>query len=134
MVEWKNGGSSMGKVDRWLRKDGLALIAGWRRWGADAREVAQRMGVSFAQLRRWEKEHAEIGQALEVDSEAADFLVEEEVFRQALEGDKKALEIWIKYRNQKTETRNQKTEGAAGQARNNDGVDYVALADLIRGG
>jgi len=111
-------------VERWLRADGLALIAGWRRWGADFKEVASRMGVSNIALKRWAEAHEEIARALEIDSQAADFLIEEAVFNKALAGDVKAVEFWLKYR------------GKTGSRSSNDGelqsdTDYSRLAELI---
>jgi len=112
-------------LDRWLRKDGLALIAGWRRWGASPREVAKKMGVTYAQLCRWADEHGDISAALEIDARAADFLVEEVVFRRAVEGDQKAAEFWLKRR---ASLKEDAADGGAG-----DGADVLRLAALIRG-
>jgi len=109
-------------LQRWLRPDGLALIAGWRRWGADVKEVARKMGVSWVQLKKWGDVHEEIGQALAIDAEAADFLVEEVVFAKALEGEQKALELWLKHRSALL---------GAGRDGGVKGVDYVSLAELI---
>ena len=111
-------------IDRWLRRDGLALIAGWRRWGADESEVAKRMGIPWATLRNWAKTNEPIANALATCKEAADFLVEEALFNLALDGDKKALELWLKYRGQGTGAKGQKLQ---------DGADYVELARMING-
>jgi len=83
----------------------------------DERGVAKRMGVSFVQLKKWAEEFEEIARALEVDGEMADFLVEETVFNKALSGDQKAIEFWMR---------------RVGEKEVRDGLDYVALADLIR--
>jgi len=117
----------MRKVDRWLRKDGLAKIAGWRRWGADLKEVSGNMGISLAQLKRWAVEFEEIGSVLELDGEGEDFLVEGVVLDKALEGDQKAIEFWLRYRG-----RGKIVQRVAGE-KAGDGVDYVLLADLILG-
>jgi len=103
-------------VDKWLTAGGLAKIRGLRR-RMDERGVAKRMGVSFVQLKRWALENEEIARALEVDGEMADFLVEETVFNKALSGDQKAIEFWMR---------------RMGEKEVRDGLDYVALADLIR--
>ncbi|MCL2170018.1 MAG: hypothetical protein FWB74_08360 [Defluviitaleaceae bacterium] len=115
----------MKKPDRWLKKDGLVMIAGWRRWGADLKEVAKNMGVTMAQLERWADEFDEIRGALEKNGDVEDFLVEETVLQKALDGDQKAIEFWLKYRGRDNLAKNQ-------DAKAQDGVDYVMLADLIR--
>jgi len=130
-------GNFMRKVDRWLREDGLAKIAGWRRWGADLKEVAGNMGVSFAQLKRWAAEFEEIGAVLELDGEGEDFLVEGVVLDKALGGDQKAIEFWLRYRGRGKASR--QVRGDSGGVRGDSvgvgagGVDYVLLADLILG-
>jgi len=109
-------------LQRWLRKDGLALVAGWRRWGCDVRGVAKKMGISFAQLKRWANAHKELSVALEIDAEAADFLVEEVLFRRAVEGEQKAAELWMKHRKGGVEAARDEASG---------GVDVLRLARLI---
>jgi len=112
------------KLERWLRRDGLALIAGWRRRGADEGDVAVRMGIPWATLKNWAKNHEEIATALAMDGETADFMVEEALFQAAQSGDKKALEMWLKHR---------ENTGAAKNSRPNDGANYTTLAAMIRG-
>jgi len=109
-------------VERWLRADGLALIAGWRRWGMDVKGVAVKIGISHAMLKRWAAEHEEIAKALEIDSQAADFLIEEAIFKKALAGDVKAVEFWLKYRGM---------TGGNPNLPQDDDVDYSSLASLI---
>jgi hypothetical protein len=109
-------------IERWLRPDGLALIAGWRRWGADLKEVASKMGVTQATLKRWAATNEEIAKAMEIDKQAADFLVEQAIFNKALAGDTKAVEFWLKYRGAYSTT---PTTGS------DDSIDYAGLASLI---
>jgi hypothetical protein len=81
------------------------------------------MGVSRAALRRWAEAHEEIAKALEIDAEAADFLVEEAIFSKALAGDTKAIEFWLKYRSA--------ANSFASSAEAQTHVDYTNLASLI---
>jgi len=124
-------------LQRWLRRDGLALIAGWRRWGLDIKEVAGKMGVSVARLKRWADEYEEISVALEIDAAAADFLVEEVVFRRAVEGDQKAAEFWMKHRrdrgNEELEVRFGGKPSPEGNEELKGGVCVASLAGMILG-
>ena len=89
----------MGKrIDKWLTAQGLALLGGWRRQGDDLKEIAKKIGVSRPVLRQWAAEHAKINEALQVDKEIADFMVEEVLFNKSLAGDPKAYEFWLKHR------------------------------------
>ena len=121
----------MGKkrVDKgfWVTAQGLALIGGWRRGGAEACEIAGRIGVTEAMLGRWADEHEEIGAALRVGREEADFMVEDVLFNRALEGDNKAYEFWLKHRMPgKWGKVAEAAEDGAGKA-----VDYAGLAEMI---
>ncbi|MCL2575140.1 MAG: hypothetical protein FWE33_01780 [Defluviitaleaceae bacterium] len=107
-------------LNRWLRRDGLALIAGWRRWGCDYAQVAKKMRVAVNRLKRWEKEHEDIAAALQVDYVAADFMVEEILFDKAIGGELKAVEMWMKKRARGNE-----------EEKSEKGVDYMMLAEMI---
>jgi hypothetical protein len=109
----------------WLTVQGLALIGGWRRQGDGPAEIGEKMGVSEAVLRRWAKEHEEIGALLRIDREAADFMVENVLFSRSLEGDHKAYEFWLKHRMPEKWGKGA-ADGEAGKA-----VDYAGLAELI---
>jgi hypothetical protein len=111
-------------LDRWLRADGIALIAGWRR-RMDVCEVAKKMKVGLAKLMRWAAENEAIGEALCIDGEAVDFMVEEIALKKALDGDLKAVELWLKYWGQKADVRGQMSEER--------GADYAMLAEMIKG-
>jgi hypothetical protein len=89
------------------------------------------MGISQVALRRWAEAHAEIAKALEIDAEAADFLIEEAVFNKALAGDAKAIEFWLKYRNAGSNHGSLGSLGSFDSSSAQGGVDYVGLASLI---
>ncbi|MCL2376285.1 MAG: hypothetical protein FWC76_02700 [Defluviitaleaceae bacterium] len=114
------------KIGRWLVPQGLALISGWRRQGEGLADVAGKIGVSAAQLKRWAAEHEEIDAALRIDKEAADFMVEGALFDKALAGDHKAYEFWLRHR---------MPEKWGKAAKEDEGIravaDYGRLAELI---
>ena len=107
---------------------GLALIGGWRRQGVCAAEIAAKMGVSAATLKRWADENEEIGAALRIDREAADFMVEDVLFSRSLAGDHKAYEFWLKHR---MPEKWGKTAVGNGGDEDMKVVDYGRLAELI---
>ena len=113
------------RVDKWLSKEGLALIGGWRRQGFGEAEIAVKMGISESTLERWKGGHEEICRALLIDRETANYMVEDVLFSKSLAGDQKAYEFWLKHRMPgKWGKGAGKEDGAAG-----DGV--VRLAELI---
>lgn len=113
-------------VDGWLTKEGLAMIAGWRRWGVSEKEIAKKMGVSLAALKKGVGEFDELKVALELCPEGVDYMVEDVVLKKALGGDQKAIEFWLKYRGRMG------NKEALGTQEDAAGVDYVALAQMIK--
>ena len=120
-------GERIGKKD-WLTVQGLALISGWRRQGDNAAEIADKMGVTEAALKRWSDEHEEIDAALRVGREAADFMVEDVLFGRCLEGDHKAYEFWLRHR---MPERWGKAESGGGAGGGGKPLPYERLAELI---
>ena len=119
----------MGKrVDKgfWLSAQGLALVGGWRRQGDGEGEIAERIGVCADTLRRWAAVHEEFGAAFRIGREAADFMVEDVLFRRALEGDHKAYEFWLKHRMPERWGKAAGEWDGGGKA-----ADYARLAELI---
>jgi len=118
------------KVDKafWFVPQGLALIGGWRRQGDGADEIAGKMGISAATLKRWADEHEEIDAALQIDREAADFMVEDVLFSKSLAGDHKAYEFWLKHR---MPERWGKAAAENGGDIGGKVADYSGLAELI---
>ena len=120
--------SDRGGKGFWFTAQGLALIGGWRRQGDGLAEVAAKMGIDAAVLRRWSKEHEEIGAALRIDREAADFMVEDVLFSRCLEGDHKAYEFWLKHRMPERWGKSAAEGDGGGDGK---AVDYLGLAELI---
>jgi len=84
--------------------------------------VAGKMGISASTLLRWSKQREEICDALKVDKETADFLVEDVLFEKSLKGDTKAYEFWLKHR----------MPGRWGAAKASDEDTQSGLVELAR--
>ena len=115
-------------ASEWLTREGLALIAGWRRHGETPEQIAERMGVGLKVLERWRGEFEEIGQALQIDRDMADFMVEEALFNKSLGGDAKAYEFWLKHR---MPDKWGKAVAADERGEVAQGADFAQLAELI---
>ncbi|MDR2183188.1 MAG: hypothetical protein LBE55_03345 [Clostridiales bacterium] len=116
------------KVDKvfWFTASGLALIGGWRRQGDGVEEIAAKMEIGTATLKRWANEHEEIDAALRIDREVADFMVEDVLFSRSLAGYHKAYEFWLKHRMPQKWGKAAAEGEEAGKA-----ADYTGLAQLI---
>ena len=74
----------LARVDVWLQQDGLDLLSGWSREGLNLEEIAEKMGVGVATLRRWRKKYPDMEEALQKGSDAADIAVESALFKRAV--------------------------------------------------
>lgn len=74
----------MARVDHWLESEGLDLLAGWCREGFNLEEIAEKMGVGVATLRRWRKKYPKIEETLKRGRDAADIAVENALFKRAV--------------------------------------------------
>ena len=86
------------KIDRWKSKEGLALLAGWARNGLTDIEIAKNMGVSRSTLAKWKNENSDISDTLKKNREVCDCMVENALFKSALEGNITAQIFWLKNR------------------------------------
>jgi len=71
------------KCEKWLTKEGLALIAGWARDGLIEEDIAHNIGVTRKTLFNWKNEFKEIAEALKEGKEVADYIVESALFKSA---------------------------------------------------
>jgi len=123
----------MKKIEDWLKPEKLALLAGWRRNGLEENEIARKIGIRLRQLEKWKEESPEIYEALKIGREAANYLIEERIFNMSLEGNLKAIELWLKNKmpaewggNNTGVSQNEKSEGEK-----EGGSDFAKLADMI---
>ena len=109
------------KIDEWLSPGKLALIEGWARDGLSMEQIAQNMRINRRTLFRWKSENSTIATALETGQEAANYMVENALFKAATgyfyeetvedesevrkskrtyrkyaKPDSKAMELWLK--------------------------------------
>lgn len=74
----------LARVDKWLEQDNLDLLATWGGEGLNFEEIAEKMGVGVATLRRWRKKYPVLEEALQKGNDAADLAVESALFKRAV--------------------------------------------------
>ena len=67
-----------------MEHEALELLTGWSRDGMNLEEIAEKMGIGVATLRRWRKKYPKIDEALKRGSDAADIAVESALFKRAV--------------------------------------------------
>lgn len=85
-----------GRYQKWLEKENLILIEGWKRNGLTDEQIAHNMGVNPRTLERWKKNHSQICRALKVGHDQANFIIEGKLFRKAIQGNTTAMIFWLK--------------------------------------
>ena len=82
----------------WVSNDKLVLVQGWARSGLTNEQIANNCGISITTLYKWQSEHAEFADALKMGKEVTDFMVENALFRNAMNGNVTAQIFWLKNR------------------------------------
>lgn len=85
-----------GRYQKWLEKENLILLEGWKRNGLTDEQIAHNMGVNPRTLERWKKNHSQICRALKVGHDQANFIIEGKLFRKAMQGNTTAMIFWLK--------------------------------------
>ena len=67
-----------------MEHEALELLTGWSREGMNLEEIAEKMGIGVATLRRWRKKYPKIDEALKRGSDAADIAVESALCKRAV--------------------------------------------------
>jgi transposase-like protein len=73
-----------GKYERWITKEGLALIEGWARDGLTDEQIANNMGIKRQTLYDWKKRYPDISDTLKKGKEVVDYQVENALLKRAL--------------------------------------------------
>lgn len=91
----------MAKYKDWLEPDALLRIEGWARDGLTDEQISQNMGISSDTLIQWKKRFPEISESLKRGKEVVDYIVENALFKSAIEGNVTAQIFWLKNRKPK---------------------------------
>ena len=102
-----------GKYQGWLEPEGLLKIEGWARDGLTEDQISHNMGISRETLNQWKKQFSDISDALKKGKEVVDYMVENALFKNAIEGNVTAQIFWLK--NRKPDKWRDKPEGEAEQ-------------------
>lgn len=85
-----------GQYQKWLEKENLVLLQGWKRNGLTDEQIAHNIGVSPRTLERWKSSYSQICRALKIGQNQANFIIESELFKKAKAGNTTAMIFWLK--------------------------------------
>ncbi|MCZ3742187.1 small terminase subunit [Lactobacillus mulieris] len=84
------------QVKKWLKKDNLLILEGWKRQGLSNEQIANNIGINRKTLGQWAKKHAPISNALKKGKEVTRFEVENALYDKAINGNVTAMIFWLK--------------------------------------
>lgn len=114
-------------ISEWEQEDKIILLSGWARNGLTDEQIAHNMGISRSTLFEWRKKSQHISDALKVNKEIADNMVENALFKAALEGNTTAQIFWLKNR-RANEWRDKREESVSAEV---EGGGVVLLAPIM---
>jgi transcriptional regulator with XRE-family HTH domain len=88
----------MAKYEDWIKGDGLILLEGWARDGLTDEQIAHNIGISRSTLNEWKNKYSVIADTLKKTKEVVDRMVENALFKKAMDGDTTAQIFWLKNR------------------------------------
>lgn len=77
-------GGRKGKFAEWLTEDGLTLVEGWAREGANDEELAAKIGIGMTAFYEWQKRFPKFAEAIKKGKAPVDFEVENALLKAAL--------------------------------------------------
>jgi len=86
------------KYDDFVDRKGLILVEGWARDGLTDLQISKNIGIAMSTFCEWKNKHPEFSEALKRSKEAADYEVENALFKKAKMGDVTAMIFWLKNR------------------------------------
>lgn len=89
------------KYDDFIDRKGLVLVEGWARDGLTDLQISKNIGIAMSTFCEWKNKHPEFSEALKRSKEAADYEVENALFKKAKMGDVTAQIFWLKNRKPK---------------------------------
>lgn len=84
------------RLNEWEKPDKLLLIIGWKRNGLTDVEIATNIGIKPRTLYDWRSKSPHIMHALKKGKEAANFQVENALYKKAIEGNVTAMIFYLK--------------------------------------
>ncbi len=90
--------AAKGKYAEWITPEGLLKIEGWARDGLTDKQIAHNIGISQATLYEWKKQFPELSDTLKKSKDVVDRMVENALFKNAIEGNTTAQIFWLKNR------------------------------------
>lgn len=84
------------KYEKWLQKDNLLLLNGWKRSGLSDEQMAKNMDISRRTYYNWQAKFPEIKKVTTLGHEHANFMVENALFKKAINGNVTAMIFWLK--------------------------------------
>lgn len=87
---------AVGRYQKWLEPENLLLLQGWKRDGLTDEQIAKKIGISPRTLERWKNNHSQICQVLKMGKEQANFIIENELFKKAKNGNVTAMIFYLK--------------------------------------
>lgn len=73
-----------GKYKKWLEKESLILVEGWRRDGLSDHQVAKNMGINRSTLYGWLNKYEDLSNAYKKGSEVATYEVENALYKSSI--------------------------------------------------
>lgn len=86
------------KYEEWLSTEKLVLLQGWARMGLSNEQIAHNAGLSLSTFYKWQAEHKEFADAIKQGKEVVDFMMENALFRNGMNGNVAAQIFWLKNR------------------------------------
>ena len=95
-----------GRYQKWLEKENLALLRGWKMKGLNDEQIAEKIGIAARTFEKWKAQYVQIRQAVKVGKEQANYAIENELFSKAQKGNTTAMIFWLKnnYREKYTDS------------------------------
>lgn len=90
--------AAKGKYADWITPEGLLRIEGWARDGLTDKQIAHNIGISHTTLYEWKKQFPELSDTLKKSKDVVDRMVENALFKNAIEGNTTAQIFWLKNR------------------------------------
>ena len=90
--------AAKGKYADWITPEGLLRIEGWARDGLTDKQIAYNIGISQTTLYEWKKQFPELSDTLKKSKDVVDRMVENALFKNAIEGNTTAQIFWLKNR------------------------------------